>query len=459
MKLKLLNSKSGKEEFFEPLDQNCIKMYVCGPTVYQRPHLGNLRNVLVFDVLYRLLKSLYPKVSYVRNITDVDDKIINESIKTNKPISQITSEVERQFQQDCEYLNCLSPDVEPRATQEIDGMIKMIQILIDRGFAYKSDDGNVLFEVNKFKEYGHLSHRLNLDEMVAGARIDVENYKKNENDFVLWKPSDNDYGWDSPFGFGRPGWHIECSAMSYKYLGSSFDIHGGGIDLLFPHHENEVAQSICCYDGDFAKYWVHNGFLTINGQKMSKSVGNIFNIDDLKTQHNIHSEHIRYILLSSHYRKPLDLNDHLINSSKLILNKFYSVICDSEIDLKDCQISNLAIEMLCDNLNLAKYFAKMLSLYKDIRDTLDKKTKDNLIKELYSMGYFIGFFKNINNKSHYLIIQNKFEIPFNIKELAEKRIVSKKNRDFTMADKLRQEISDSGYDILDTQDGYEITKR
>ncbi len=273
MALTVFNTLSRRKEEFVPLDANHVRMYVCGPTVYDRAHIGNARPIIVFDTLYRLLKLMYPKVTYVRNITDVDDKIIKRSKESGEPISSVTERTSRLFHEDIAELNALPPDVEPRATGHIPEMIDLVKRLVDRGYAYEAQ-GHVLFSVSKMPSYGRLSGR-SMDEMIAGARVEVAPYKKDPADFVLWKPSvDDQPGWDSPWGFGRPGWHLECSAMSSKYLGETFDIHGGGQDLIFPHHENEIAQSEAANGVEFSHYWMHNGFLNIDNKKMSKSLGN-----------------------------------------------------------------------------------------------------------------------------------------------------------------------------------------
>ena len=276
----LTNNLNNKKEKFVPIDEKNIKMYVCGPTVYDDPHIGNARPIVVFDILYKIFKKKYPKVTYVRNITDVDDKIIEASKKSKKSINEITKNITEIFRVNCESLNCLKPTSEPKATEHIDGMIEMTKSLIEKKFAYVSNS-HVYFSVASYKNYGKLSNK-KLDELKSGNRIEVSNLKKNPMDFVLWKPSNKeDPGWESPWGRGRPGWHLECSVMSEKYLGKVFDIHGGGLDLIFPHHENEIAQSCCNNSTDnFANYWVHNGFVTINKEKMSKSLGNIVTISD-----------------------------------------------------------------------------------------------------------------------------------------------------------------------------------
>ena len=303
--LQLTNSLSRKKEIFKPINSKKISLYACGPTVYDNPHVGNARSLVVFDVLFRVLRLIYgPNVNYVRNITDVDDKIIEASKKNKKSINEITNDVTKVFHENCKSLNCLNPTVEPKATEHIKEMIEMSSSLIKKGYAYESK-GHVYFAINSFKNYGKLSNK-NLEELKAGSRIEISDLKKNPLDFVLWKPSeDNDPGWESPWGRGRPGWHLECSVMSEKYLGKNFDIHGGGLDLIFPHHENEIAQS-CSNNSteSFANYWVHNGFVTFNKEKMSKSLGNIITITEAVKQYS--GQVVRLALLSAHYSQQLD---------------------------------------------------------------------------------------------------------------------------------------------------------
>ncbi len=305
--IRLYNTRTRAKEDFVPLDDKNVRMYVCGPTVYDRAHLGNARPVVVFDVLYRLLRHVYgaDHVTYVRNFTDVDDKIIERAKRDGREISQITEETTRWYLEDMAALGALEPDQMPRATGFIGQMVTMIEELVAKGHAYEAE-GHVLFAVESYKDYGKLSGR-SVDDMIAGARVEVAPYKRNPMDFVLWKPSSDDQpGWDSPWGRGRPGWHIECSAMAYELLGESFDIHGGGIDLQFPHHENEIAQSACAHpEGAFARYWLHNEMLQVEGKKMSKSLGNFFTVRDLLDQ-GVPGEVIRFVMLSTHYRKPMD---------------------------------------------------------------------------------------------------------------------------------------------------------
>jgi cysteinyl-tRNA synthetase len=326
MTLQLFNTLGRHKRTFTPLDPSNVRMYVCGPTVYDYAHIGNARPAVVFDVLFRLLRHLYgpPHVTYVRNITDVDDKIIAAHQASGQPIEEITERTARAYHEDMAALGCLLPTHEPRATRHIGEMQAMIARLIERGHAYAAD-GHVLFDVPSMPAYGALSRR-NLDEMIAGARVEVAPYKKDARDFVLWKPSaPEDPGWDSPWGRGRPGWHIECSAMSERWLGETFDIHGGGADLIFPHHENEIAQSTCAHDGrPFARYWVHNGFLMTEGEKMSKSLGNFYTVHDLLGE--FPGEAIRLVLLQTHYRQPLDFTRDGVAQAKKVLDRFYGAL-------------------------------------------------------------------------------------------------------------------------------------
>ncbi|CAA7622028.1 cysteinyl-tRNA synthetase [Candidatus Terasakiella magnetica] len=323
MPLVLYNTLTRKKDVFEPLAPGHVGMYVCGPTVYDRAHIGNARPVIVFDVLYRLLRTLYPSVRYVRNITDVDDKINQRAKDSGEPISVITERTTRLFHEDIGALNCLAPDVEPRATAHIGQMVTMIERLIAKGHAYEAD-GHVLFAVGSMGDYGMLSRR-SKDEMIAGARVEVAPYKRDAGDFVLWKPSSDDLpGWNSPWGRGRPGWHIECSAMSLQHLGETFDIHGGGQDLVFPHHENEIAQSTCANGVPFARYWLHNGWLMVEGEKMSKSLGNFFTVRDLLDQ--APGEAIRLAMLSTHYHQPFDWTADALRQAKSTLDRLYTAL-------------------------------------------------------------------------------------------------------------------------------------
>ena len=371
----LTNSYGGKKEKFQPIDKNDIKMYVCGPTVYDDPHIGNARPLVVFDILFKVLKCKYGKdnVTYVRNITDIDDKIIQSAKDKKIKISELTNKININFQKDCNYLNCEEPSFQPKATENINEMINMISTLIDKGFAYESEK-NIYFEVKKFKDYGKLSNK-KIEDLISGSRVEVSSNKKNAEDFVLWKPSSEDEpSWPSPWGKGRPGWHLECSAMSKKFLGNEFDIHGGGIDLLFPHHENEIAQSRCANETKtFANYWVHNAFITMSNEKMSKSQGNILKIKDFKNKTN--GQVLRLALMSAHYKQPLDWNEKLLEDCKNTIEKWY----DLYLPLKnESKISDEILLPLYDDLNTPGYIANLHQLY-------DKalKGEDNEKKNVY----------------------------------------------------------------------------
>ncbi len=359
--IKLSNTLTREIEEFIPLDASHIKMYVCGPTVYAPPHIGNARSVVVYDVLFRLLRQQFPKVTYVRNITDVDDKINAAAVERNITIRALTEEITAKFHADMAALNCLPPTIEPRATEHIAGMIALIEKLIAGGYAYAAE-GHVLFRVQKDENYGKLSRR-SMKDMVAGARVEVAPYKEYAGDFVLWKPAsekdDASAKFDSPWGVGRPGWHIECSAMSAAHLGTDFDIHGGGADLMFPHHENEIAQSTCGHVGSgYARYWVHNGFLTVEGEKMSKSLGNFITVDDL-LQRGVKGEVIRFALLSTRYNEPLDWSEKLLADSQKVVDRMYR---QSGAVGETAELNGEILAALNDNLNTPKALAILQTL-------------------------------------------------------------------------------------------------
>lgn len=352
MNLHLHNTYTRTKELFEPIDPADVRMYVCGPTVYDDIHIGNARPLVIFDVLARLLRHRYGKaaVTYVRNITDVDDKIIDRALENGESIDVLTARTAANFHVAAAEIGCLPPDVEPRATDHIPQMIALIEDLIAKGHAYVGE-GHVLFHVPSMPDYGKLSGR-NRDEMIAGARVDVAPYKQDPSDFVLWKPStDTQPGWDSPWGRGRPGWHLECSAMSKEHLGTSFDIHGGGVDLVFPHHENEIAQSRCAHPGEsFARYWVHNGYLMSEGEKMSKSLGNFYTVSDLLKE--FPGEALRLALLKTHYRQPLDFTRDGVREARQELNRFYRALALAEPGAaKVGAIPRLVLDSLSDDLN------------------------------------------------------------------------------------------------------------
>ena len=438
----LTNNLTNKKEKFVPLDKSNIRMYVCGPTVYDDPHIGNARPIVVFDILFKIFKKNYPKVTYVRNITDVDDKIIKSSKENNISISELTSKVAKSFSEDCNYLNCEEPTHQPKATENIDLMIEMISELIKKGFAYENNK-HVYFEVKKFKDYGQLSNK-KLEELIAGSRVEVSENKKNSEDFVLWKPSEDDEpSWVSPWGKGRPGWHLECSAMSKKFLGDEFDVHGGGIDLLFPHHENEIAQSRCANDTKiFAKFWMHNAFITMSNEKMAKSQGNILKIKDFRNK--ISGQVLRLALLSAHYKQPLDWNDKLLDDCQNTINKWYNSYLDIENNYK---VSDEILQPLYDDLNTPGYIANLHQLY-------DKAQKGNdEDKSLFvSACQFVGLLNE--SKENWLKFKiSKALIPE--KEILQKiqeRNKARENKNYEEADKIRNELLDKGV-LIEDKDG------
>lgn len=396
MELTLFNTLTNKEEIIKPIKAGEIALYACGPTVYDTPHIGNARSNVFYDLLFRILRGMYDKVTYARNITDVDDKILERAKRDGITPEELTTKTTKEFHDILENLNCLKPTFEPKATEFIPQMVKMIKTLIEKGFAYKSGD-DVLFSVLKYKDYGQLSNK-KLDDLIAGARVNVTENKQHAGDFVLWKNvPKNEYGFETSLGYGRPGWHIECSAMSTELLGHNFDIHGGGIDLQFPHHENEIAQACACYNGSsFAKYWVHNGFLKVNGEKMSKSLGNFLTVNDILKNHSPMA--LRLCLLSTHYRKPLDYNENAIKAASTNLAKFQKCLDENaelfekKQDIKLAEIPTLAREALLANVNISKYLAIMHAMPKDIKNTNDPKGKKQLVQEFWNMGALIGVF-------------------------------------------------------------------
>ena len=438
----LTNNLTNKKEKFIPKDKNNVRMYVCGPTVYDDPHIGNARPVVVFDILFKILKNKYPNVTYVRNITDVDDKIIKSSKENNISISELTKKITQSFNEDCIYLNCEKPNHEPKATEHISEMIEMISELIKKGFAYENNK-HVYFEVKKFKDYGQLSNK-KLDELVAGSRIEVSDNKKNPEDFVLWKPSETDEpSWDSPWGKGRPGWHLECSAMSKKYLGNEFDVHGGGVDLLFPHHENEIAQSRCANDSKaFANYWLHNAFITMSNEKMAKSQGNILKIKDFRN--NKSGQVLRMALMSAHYRQPLDWNDKLLEECENTINKWYNVYLNIKTKLK---ISDEILKPLLDDLNTPGYIANLHKLYEKAAKGSDE---DKIL--FISACNFIGLL-NESKEDWLKFKKNKVSISENeILIKINQRNEARVNKNYKEADKIRDELLDKGV-LIEDKDG------
>ena len=441
--LNLSNTLSNKKEKFVPINNNEVGMYVCGPTVYDFPHIGNARPLVVFDVLFRLLKKIYGKnkITYVRNITDIDDKIIESSKKNNKSIEELTRTITTSFHKDCKYLNCLEPSFEPKATQHIKEMITMVTNLINNKNAYENEK-HVYFSVSSFEEYGKLSNK-NQKELIAGSRVEISKYKKDPLDFILWKPSeDNDPGWDSPWGRGRPGWHLECSVMSEKFLGKKFDIHGGGLDLVFPHHENEIAQSRCTNKtSNFANYWLHNGFVTFDKEKMSKSMGNIVAINKLRE--NINGQVVRLALLSSHYKQPLDWNEKLIQESQNTLDKWYGQFekTDSE------ELQDKVLNPLLEDLNTPEYISKLHLLY----DESSKGNKSSKVKFLTACK-LIGLLEE-DKQSWENFKKSKVKVDEHfINQKIMDRNNARKKGDYKLADTIRKELETNGVVIKDKKD-------
>ena len=444
MNLILYNSYTRKKELFSPLDNKRVTVYACGPTVYGPGHIGNGRSAIIFDTLVRLLRFKYKNIIYARNITDVDDKIINASRDEGISVSEITKKYTKQYHSDFKKLFVLPPDIEPFATDHIDQMISFISNLIKGDNAYVSDS-HVLFNVSSFPEYGSLSGR-KIEDMIPGARIEVAKYKKASSDFVLWKPSKVDeIGWESPWGRGRPGWHLECSTMIKKHLGETIDIHGGGEDLTFPHHENELAQSECCNKKPLANYWVHNGLLRLDNSKMSKSLKNFILIKDLLKDYD--GEVIRLAMLGSHYRQPLIWSDRLISQSKKTIENLYSSIegLDHKINILDCKPDNKVLKALYDDLNTPKALAEIFSISKRIPKS---KNKLELVNKLIGSSNLIGLLNYRTNNKRFL---NTLGIDKEkVNELLEKRRIARDNKDYDESDRIRDILLKMGVKISDT---------
>ena len=441
----LTNNLSNKKEKFVPIDEKNVGMYVCGPTVYDDPHIGNARPIVIFDILFKILKSKFSSVTYVRNITDVDDKIIKSSNDKKISISDLTETVIKSFDEDCNYLNCEAPTQQPKATEHIDLMIEMISELIKKDFAYENNK-HVYFEVKKFEDYGKLSNK-KLEDLIAGSRVEVSDNKKNSEDFVLWKPSlENEPSWDSPWGKGRPGWHLECSAMSKKFLGNEFDIHGGGIDLIFPHHENEIAQSRCANDTKvFANYWLHNAFITMSNEKMAKSQGNILKIKDFRKK--VSGQVLRLALISAHYKQPLDWNDKLLEDCQNTIDKWYNVYLPSNKDVND-----EIIQPLYDDINTPGYIANLHKLYEKANKGNDED------KQIFNSACnFIGLLQE--TKEEWLNYKkDKADISEEeIESKIELRNKARADKDYKEADNIRNYLLDKGV-LIEDKDGKTIWK-
>jgi len=459
--LMLYNTLTRSKEAFVPLDAQNVRMYVCGPTVYDYAHIGNARPVIVFDVLFRLLRRMYgdKHVTYVRNITDVDDKINARAAEEGVSIRDLTERTAKQFHADIKSLGVLPPTIEPRATDHIEEMKALIEALIANGNAYVAE-GHVLFHVPSMPDYGRLSNRT-LDEMVSGARVEVAPYKKDPMDFVLWKPSkEGEPSWPSPAGIdapGRPGWHIECSAMAEKHLGQIFDIHGGGIDLVFPHHENEIAQSRCAHGTPvMARFWLHNGFLQVEGEKMSKSLGNFITIHDLLTEWNGYAwpgEALRFNMLRTHYRQPLDWTLHSLDESQKILSEWAQSL-EGQRPAKS--VPSIIIEALADDLNVPQVITELHNL-----------KREGKLPELLAALHFLGFsgdnkktartrMLHVQDEVHVGLVERavalKMPSEAEIKEIVATRLAARKSRNFKEADRIRDELAASGVLLKDAKD-------
>jgi len=450
--IRLHNTLSGEKAVFTPIDPNHVRLYACGPTVYNFAHVGNARMAVVFDLLVRVLRQIYPRVTYVSNITDVDDKIMKVAAESGEAIDTITRKFERIYNEDMAALGVASPDIQPRATDHIPEMIALIEALIARGHAYAAE-GHVLFNVPSYPDYGRLSGR-SRDDQVAGARVEIAPYKKDAADFVLWKPSTAEQpGWNSPWGRGRPGWHIECSAMAEKHLGLPFDIHGGGADLKFPHHENEVAQSCCAHGHDhdmtqFAKVWVHNGFLTVENEKMSKSLGNFRLVHDLLAQYP--GEVLRLALLSGHYRQPLDWSESLLEQMKSVLNSMYRTLYDMrDLDAVAPTDIDTVFEALCDDLNTPK----AISALNAVNDHASKNKSPETKGRLLAAGKLLGVLQR--DPAVWLGFGQAQDADEGaaIDVLLQERQAAKAAKNFKRADEIRNELSMRGIVIEDTAAG------
>ena len=437
MSLKLFNTISKSKEIFQPIDKDAIKVYACGPTLYNNPHIGNFRPIIVFDVLFRILRQIYgvDSVIYVRNITDIDDKIINKANELGMSTSDLVNKTQITYQKNLEALNILQPSFEPKATEYISKMIEMIGALIKKGYAYESSN-HVLFEANKFSDYGILS-KFSLKDIISGARVKIADYKKNPEDFVLWKPSKIDEpSWSSPWGEGRPGWHIECSAMISDLLGPSIDIHAGGLDLIFPHHENEIAQSTCYHGCKMSNYWLHNGFINFEGEKMSKSIGNITIVDDLLSMHQAIT--IKYALLTTHYRQPIDFSDNLLTYSQNIIEKWDGFISETDNN----KLDNEFLMALYDDLNTPKALMRLQQIFNELKKT----PNDNEISSHFNNGLkILGLKPNFKQK------QLSLDIEY-IENMISRRLEAKNNKDYKLADEIRNELLNEGIILEDSND-------
>ncbi|MEJ2120939.1 MAG: cysteine--tRNA ligase [Alphaproteobacteria bacterium] len=454
MAIQIHNTLTRKKEVFEPADPERVTMYVCGPTVYNFAHIGNARPAVVFDVFYRVLKRRYGQVIYARNITDVEDKINKAALDEGVPIDVINARYTKAYHEDMGALGVGAPTIEPRVTEHIPQIIEMIGRLVESGNAYAAD-GHVLFNVPSFDDYGALSRR-NRDEMIAGARVEVAPYKKDPADFVLWKPSDDTQpGWDSPWGYGRPGWHIECSAMAETQLGETIDIHGGGLDLTFPHHENEIAQSTCAHGGAlFARYWMHNGFVNVDHEKMSKSIGNVLLVRDLLEQ--APGEAIRFALLTAHYRQPLDWSEEGLREAKRTLDRLYGTLRslgDVEAEASDEAVPEAFAAALEDDLNTPQAIAELHALATEANKATEPEAKRDLKTALLSAGWLLGILQA--DPEEWLHGAGGSDVigVAAIEELITARAAARKAKDFAEADRIRDALAAEGVQIEDGPEG------
>lgn len=449
----LHNTLTRRKEKFVPIDANNVRMYVCGPTVYDRAHLGNAKSAVVFDVLNRVLRQIYGQnhVTYVSNITDIDDKILNKHQETGKPIEEITRETYQWYLDDMQALNVKNPDYRPRATEFVNEMIELVQLLLQNGHAYEAE-GHVLFSVDSMPNYGFLSGR-SMKEMIAGARIEVADYKKNPADFILWKPSAADQpGWNSPWGYGRPGWHLECSAMSSKYLGNTFDIHGGGSDLIFPHHENECAQSLCAHPGEkFARYWVHAGMLMVDGVKMSKSLGNFYTVNQLLEKYP--AEALRLLFISTHYHQPFNFTFDGLQQAKTILDKFYNALLRvQDVAPAAAEPDAKVVEALADDLNTPLALTRLHEIANSLNKAESTDEKARLKAVFLASADLLGLLYQqpevwFRGSSDLAIDEAKIDA------LIAERSAAKKAKNFARADEIRNQLKDAGILLEDTAAG------